>query len=205
MFRVWGGGCLWWINQGGSAHASSRHQWKNGNYYRLTSHKNHTESESEELRIVECLRYSSCELVTTSSGSIRASMPAAATVSVGTAAAPGPATTCLPASSHQLQPSVRQSSHSKWEMWAYTLDFGTFFLEFFEMKTFWFDVEVLWQIVFVVAGKRKEVIDFFFEKGDMTFDRDLSRRRRGCNLPVQCQWWAHIFVQHQYPVSIGEH
>ena len=90
-------------------------------------------------------------------------------------------------------------------MWAYTLDFGTFFLEFFEMKTFWFDVEVLWQIVFVVAGKRKEVIDFFFEKGDMTFDRDFNRRRRGCNLPVQCQWWAHIFVQHQYPVSIGEH
>ena len=42
-------------------------------------------------------------------------MPAAATGSVATAAAPDPAT-CLPASSHQLQPPVRQSSHSKWEL-----------------------------------------------------------------------------------------
>ena len=76
---------------------------------------NHIESESEELRIAECLRGSSCELVATSSGSIRASMPAAATGSVAAAAAPGPAT-CLPAYSHQLRPSVQQSSHSKWEL-----------------------------------------------------------------------------------------
>ena len=129
MFQVRGGDSLWWINQGGSVHASSRHQRKNGNYNRLTSHKNHTESESEELRIVECLRCSSCELVTTSSGSIRASMPAAATGSVATAGVPGPAT-CLPASSHQLQPPVRQSSHSKWELCDETeelfiLPFGT--------------------------------------------------------------------------------
>ena len=67
---------------------------------------NHIESESEELRIAECLRGSSCELVPTSSGSIRASMPAAATGSVATAAVPGSAT-CLPASSHQLQPSAQ--------------------------------------------------------------------------------------------------
>ena len=129
MFQVWGSGSLWWINQGGSAHASSRHQWKNGNYYRLTSHRNHIESESEELRIVECLRCSSCELVTTSSGSIRASIPAAATGSVATAAAPDPAT-CLPASSHQLRPSVQQSSNSKWDLCDETeelfiLPFGT--------------------------------------------------------------------------------
>ena len=121
---------MWWINQGGSAHASSRHQRKAGNFYRLASHRNHIESESEELRIVGFLRYSSCELVTSSSGSIRASMPAAATGSVATAAAPGPATTCLPASSHQLQPTVQQSSHSKWELWDETeelfiLPFGT--------------------------------------------------------------------------------
>ena len=118
-----------WIYQGGSARTGSRHQRKNGNYYKLASHKNHIESESEELRIVGCLRCSSCELVTTSSGSIRASMPAAATGSVGTAAAPDPAT-CLPASSHQLRPPVRQSSNSKWDLCDETeelfiLPFGT--------------------------------------------------------------------------------
>ena len=56
-------------------------------------------------------------------------MPAAATGSVGTAAAPDPAT-CLPASSHQLRPPVRQSSNSKWDLCDETeelfiLPFGT--------------------------------------------------------------------------------
>ena len=95
---------------------------------------------------------------------------------VGTAAAPDPAT-CLPASSHQLRPPVRQSSNSKWDLCDETeelfiLPFSTFsnksnvssHIVFWNVashykvqvcswvlwnENIWLDVEVLWRIVFV--------------------------------------------------------